>query len=429
MKQKTLFITGASGMLGVPTVQYFLNKGYSVRALVRVPATYPFAHPALLCIAGDLSSTQALTKGCRGADAIIHFAGRKNDESDSVRVNVRGSALLGTIAQRERVPHFLYMSTASVYLPRKGRYARTKLEGEQAVQRFFPHVSIIRPSVIYSSLQEGIIGSLVRSLRSPLPFTLSLTSAHFYPIHIFDFISALEAILARPPQYCIFDIGGPEALTLPEMHRILRHALSVHTRFIFIRPSTFLPFATLASWCRLPFPFTRSNLLGAEQEITFASQASMRSLGIAPRSFQTGIQELLATSSYRHPEADLFLRYVCPSAARAALSIREYRLFETACRTAKLQPIPSAKLPTPFLLRGLDVLTRLRTPRSNLQQKLLIACALIEMSPLASQKLMRPPHFITYARTYCASGLSLLVALIIALGILCTPGGMKQYGL
>lgn len=426
--QKTLFITGASGMLGVPTVRHFLAKGYAVRALVRHPENYPFFHPALTLIKGDLFDTSALIQGCRGAQGIIHLAGRKNDESDSARVNIKGSAQLGVIAHREKITHFLYVSTASVYLSRKGHYASTKLQGEQAVQKVFPKVAIIRPSVIYSSLQEGIIGSLTRSLHTPLPLAFSLRSAHFYPIHIADFIGVLEAILTRSPEYRIFDVGGYEALRISDMHQLVRRSLRLHKPTIFFDPSFLLPFATFASWCHFPLPITPSNLLGAKQEISFNPQASMRLLHITPRPFAQGIQALLTDSAYGHQEADLFLRYVSPSVIHSTLSIREYRLFETACQTAGLRPIPSSHLPPPFLLKGLDLLSRLRAPRGALQRKLIIACAILEMSPAPYRVLMRPSHPLAQIPIYLSAGISLCFALLLACGLIIS-GRLKHYGL
>ena len=414
-------------MLGLPTVRSFLARGYKIRALVRHSDTYPFAHPSLTCITGDLRSVRALTEGCKGADAVIHFAGKKNDESDSAQVNVRGTRLLAETAQREKVTHFLFMSTASVYLPHKGLYATTKLQGEQVARTAFTRVSIIRPSVIYSSLTEGILGSLVRSLRTPFPYAVSLRSASFYPIHIVDFISVLEHILMLPPHYHVFDVGGTQALTLSDMQTEVMNALSLHKRLFSLSPSALYPFAVLFSVLCLPFPFTKSNVLGAMHDIHFRSSETMQALGIIPRSFKKGIEQLVQDSAHAHPEADVLLRYVCPPSARQSLGVREYHLFETACRTAHLKRILPSHLPSLFRLRGLDMLTRFFAPQGHLQRKLLIACALIEISPSSAQQLLRPPHPFIQASLYVTSFFSTLLAGISAFFLLCTPGGMKRY--
>jgi len=320
----------------------------------------------------------------------------------------------------------VYISTASVHLPQKGIYAFTKLEGEKAIQTHFPKAIILRPSVIYNSLTEGIVGSLVSSLRSPLPWSISLHSARFYPLHMRDFITLIHSFVTRAPLSGIYDVGGPEALTLQDMQKSIMRSLHLSKRFLIFSPYALLPLITLLSYVGLS-PLSRSNILGAAQEIHFTPEETNRLIDLHPRSFAQGIQESIQDSSLRHQEAALLLSYVFPRPTRSAISIREYALFEQACHSAHLSLFAHKKLPSPLLLKGLDFATKLVAPRGILQRKLLIACAIAEITPATASTLIRSPRPFMHLGAYVIAGIQTLIAGGLGIGLLCIPSSLHSY--
>ena len=73
---ETVFVTGGTGLLGNNVIRALIERGDTVRALVRSTST-PEALAGLdvEVIHGDLSDRDALQRGCDGASCVIHSAG------------------------------------------------------------------------------------------------------------------------------------------------------------------------------------------------------------------------------------------------------------------------------------------------------------------------------------------------------------------
>ena len=69
---KTVFITGANGLLGTNLTLKLLEEGYSVRALVRDQQSFiRFSHKNLALIQGDLSNSKYLKKSIKGVQFLF----------------------------------------------------------------------------------------------------------------------------------------------------------------------------------------------------------------------------------------------------------------------------------------------------------------------------------------------------------------------
>lgn len=109
-------------------------------------------------------------------DVIVHVAGivhqkeTKENEQDYYRVNRDLAIELARKAKEEGVPHFIFLSTMSVYgletgvitkdtpLNPKTHYGKSKLEAERAIERLSSdtfHVAIVRPPMIYGKNCPG----------------------------------------------------------------------------------------------------------------------------------------------------------------------------------------------------------------------------------------------------------------------------------
>lgn len=72
---KTVFITGANGLLVTNLTLKLLEEGYSARALVRDQQSFiRFSHKNLALIQGDLSSSKYLKQVSKGCSILVHIA-------------------------------------------------------------------------------------------------------------------------------------------------------------------------------------------------------------------------------------------------------------------------------------------------------------------------------------------------------------------
>lgn len=174
-----VLITGASGFLGRRLVAAARSDGLTVRALVRRTSVIPdswAADDGIEVVRGDtLGLDDGLLAALRGVDTVIHAAAiMSGDDSAHQEATVRPTAaLLNAVTASPTAPHFVLISSLSVYdataLPPGGRldentpterhpdlrdaYCRAKLSQEALVRRAADdrrlRITILRPGAIY----------------------------------------------------------------------------------------------------------------------------------------------------------------------------------------------------------------------------------------------------------------------------------------
>ncbi|WP_284209333.1 NAD-dependent epimerase/dehydratase family protein, partial [Chitiniphilus shinanonensis] len=152
-----VFLTGATGFVGLNIVQALLAAGHDVACLVRPQARRQYLErlPVAL-VPGRLDDAAGLAAALRGMDAVIHAAGDTSclmrDLPRLTATNVEGTRAVLGAARRAGVRRLVYTSTTSTIgstgqpgmaadetMPLQpwraaSPYARTKLEAERLVR-------------------------------------------------------------------------------------------------------------------------------------------------------------------------------------------------------------------------------------------------------------------------------------------------------
>ena len=186
---KTLFITGATGLVGSHVVEEALRRGHTVRALVRKSSdTRWLDERPVEKVEGDLEEFGALRRGVAGADWVFNCAAKVGDWGNLEefrRLNVGALGLLLDAAVEARVERFVHVSSLGVY---EGRdhfgtdestpptaealdgYTRSKVEAEALALRVYQEqglpVTVVRPGFIYGERDRTVLPKLVHSLRT-----------------------------------------------------------------------------------------------------------------------------------------------------------------------------------------------------------------------------------------------------------------------
>lgn len=74
-----IFLTGGTGFIGQPLTQSLIARGWNVVALVRKPdsaQTRASTKMGAQCVAGDVTDRESMRAGMKGADMVVHNAGR-----------------------------------------------------------------------------------------------------------------------------------------------------------------------------------------------------------------------------------------------------------------------------------------------------------------------------------------------------------------
>ena len=131
MASKRILVTGGAGYIGSHMVRHLLAAGYTPVVVDNLSTGHRVLVPrGVTFIKADLRDAAVVTRIFRQKfDALMHFAGLIA-VGESVREplkyyehNVVGSLNLIAGAARAKVPHFIFSSTAAVYVPGQRRLA------------------------------------------------------------------------------------------------------------------------------------------------------------------------------------------------------------------------------------------------------------------------------------------------------------------
>ena len=168
---KTIFITGATGLVGSHATEEALKRGHRVRALIRPTSDTRWLDQwGVESIVGDLEDANALKAGVTGADWVFNCAAKVGDWGtldEFRRLNVDALRLLLDAAVPARLVRFVHVSSLGVYEGRDHHgtdesvapaansldaYTRSKTEAEALAleyhRRHGLRVAIVRPGFI-----------------------------------------------------------------------------------------------------------------------------------------------------------------------------------------------------------------------------------------------------------------------------------------
>lgn len=189
-----ILVTGATGYLGKKIVK---RLGYKdVIGLSRRGKSEGIEH--INCNLIDISVDMVPGR----ISTIIHSAAEiYNRSPDVFLTNVDGTKKLIEFAQKKKIDHFIFISTASVLLEKKNRYALSKLKAEELLVSSGLNYTIIRPNLIYGSENKQFM-SLAAFLKKwklvPVPGNGSFKVA---PVYDEDLIGAIIACVENEKTY------------------------------------------------------------------------------------------------------------------------------------------------------------------------------------------------------------------------------------
>jgi nucleoside-diphosphate-sugar epimerase len=229
---RVVALTGATGFIGSVLRERLVARGVEVRALARSGSGT--AEDGTKWIKGTLEDEPALAELTRGADAVIHCAGKVRGRAarDFDSVNVQGSKhLMEATRLNGSCERFLLISSLAARHPTLSWYAASKFEGERQVKAAagaIP-VCIFRPTAVYGPGDRELRPLFDWLLRGWL-VTLGRDDSQFSFLHVDDLVSAVMQWLDAPVvqsqtfELCDGQVQGYDWASLAGIACDIRHA-------------------------------------------------------------------------------------------------------------------------------------------------------------------------------------------------------------
>lgn len=209
----TVLVTGATGALGVPTVERLRAAGHDVRALSRRRG------PRL--VTGDLLTGAGIDEAVSGASTVLHLA------TGLRRKDVVIARTLLEAARGAEVAHLVLVSIVGIEHIPLGYY-RDKVEIERLVSTSgVPH-TILRATQFHTLVEQ------LFTVQRRLPVLLS-PAFDVQPIAPEDVADRLAELASSSPAGRVPDIGGPAVRPLSELARVWAAARRVRRQVVPIR--------------------------------------------------------------------------------------------------------------------------------------------------------------------------------------------------
>jgi len=197
-----IFLTGASGYVGMRVGERLAGRGRRVRCLV-LPSddVDPGNRFPTQVVRGDVRQLGSFAAYGDGVNAIVHAASASPAASAGQLgdVNVRGTAHLIEFARQWKIGRFVHVSAAEAVSAPASRYGAAQAEAEKLVAESGLDYTILRPTLVYGLEGAADFRSLVTlvqsfPLLSPLPGS---GSARLQPVYVGDLVRAVELVLSH----------------------------------------------------------------------------------------------------------------------------------------------------------------------------------------------------------------------------------------
>ncbi|GAA0863665.1 complex I NDUFA9 subunit family protein [Sphingopyxis soli] len=278
-------VLGGGGFLGRYVVQRLLARGARVRIAEREPRKALFLKPLgglgqTQFVAADVRDAASVARAVQGSDAVINLVGAFDD---MVAVQADGARHVAAAAKSAGARALVHISAIGADSDSPSAYGRSKGDGEAAVRKAFPGAAILRPSILFGR-EDNFINRFATMIRFLPVVPVVAPQTKFQPVYVGDVADAVLATLGEDAAGKMFELGGPQVLTMLDLQQWIAAATGRKRLFVELPDMVSGALATGLGWAP-GAPITKDQWLMLQRDnVVAAGAAGLGQLGITPTS-------------------------------------------------------------------------------------------------------------------------------------------------
>lgn len=214
-------VFGGGGFIGRYVCEFLLKAGARVRVASRDPRSAFFIQPLghigqIGYVRADLRRSASVARALKGADAAVNLPGVFGKAMWAT--HAEGAANVARALAAEGGKALVHVSAIGADTASASAYGRSKGQGERLVREAFPAATIVRPSLVFGP-EDALTNRFAGMARLPI-LPILAADRKFQPVYVRDLAQAIATAALDPARHGgkEYEIGGPQALTMAELH-------------------------------------------------------------------------------------------------------------------------------------------------------------------------------------------------------------------
>ncbi|MCW5745740.1 MAG: complex I NDUFA9 subunit family protein [Alphaproteobacteria bacterium] len=292
MDNRQVTVFGGSGFVGRYVVRALAARGLRVRVAVRHPQLADFTRTAgdvgqVMAVLANLRFPQSVAAAIAGSGIVVNAAGisYQRGRQRYRAVHADGARHIAEAAAKAGVSRLIHISGIGAQQPRSGNaFVESKAEAEHEMNRAFPGVTILRPSVVFGPEDKFFNRLAAAAQLAPIMPIFGDGMAKFQPVFAGDVAAAVaQAVADVHTAFGVYELGGPRVYTYRELVELTLRMTSRHRRLLSVPVLPVKIAAFFAEFLPVP-PITRDQVdLMTRDNIVTPGRPGFAELGIVPR--------------------------------------------------------------------------------------------------------------------------------------------------
>jgi NADH dehydrogenase len=241
-----ILVAGGSGVVGSAIVRRLRKEGADVAVMTAHPERSAGRIQAMgaSVVYGDIQRPSSLRPAVEGAEVVVQavaFPGFPVDKPSKGwtfdEFENHGTARLVAASKEAGVRRYVYVSGVGADPDSGEERFRAKWAGERhVVESGLPEHCVIRPSWIYGPEDRAMSRFVTIARRSPVVPVVGDGRQRLQPVFIDDLGVTFARAAAVGGPTGIYEVGGPEVLTMNDVMRTLLHVLGLKRTIVHVPP-------------------------------------------------------------------------------------------------------------------------------------------------------------------------------------------------